>query len=211
MIVVELYTLERRFAALHQQKSKCSQLFPTSNTQINPRTFRRAVDFLSLFQRNALLSRLARGDLQLPEHHIPRLFHQIINVFLRLSLCHDRARDSHRNGTRTEALPPHIENIAVIRDRDGDNGNLRLHGQVESTLFEREEVGVVVVAARAFGENVDGLAVLVHLLCGFVESGDGLRAGFTFDEDGFAESHWMKEVVLAKDRPCKMRGAGKTY
>jgi hypothetical protein len=211
MIVVELYTLERRFAALHQQKSKCSQLFSASNTQIDPRTFRRTVDFLSLFQCNALLSRLARGDLKLPEHHIPRLFHQIINILLRLSLRHNRARDSHGNGTRTEALPPHVQNIAVIRDRDRDDGHLRLHSQVKSAFLEGEEVGVVVVAARTFGENVDGLSVLVHLLSGFVESGDGLRAGLAFDEDGFAKSHWRKEIVLAKDRPCKMRGAGKTY
>jgi hypothetical protein len=210
MVVVELYTLERGFACLHQ-KSKLSQLFPASNTQINPRTFRRTVDFLAFFQRNAVLPCLARSDFKLPEHHIPRLFHQIVNVLLRLSLRHNRARDSHRNGTRTEALSPHVQNIAVVCDRDGDNGHLRLHGQVESAFLEGEEVGVVVVAARAFGENVHGLTVLVHLLSGFVESGDGLRAGFAFDEDGFAESHWGKRVVLAKDRLYKMCGARETY
>ena len=60
---------------------------------------------------------------------------------------------------------------------------------MESALFEGEEVRGVVVGARAFGEDVDGLAVFVHLLGGFVESGDGLGAGFALDEDGFAEGH----------------------
>ena len=60
---------------------------------------------------------------------------------------------------------------------------------MESALFEGEEVRGVVVGARAFGEDVDGLVVVVHLLGGFVEGGDGLGAGFALDEDGLAEGH----------------------
>ena len=45
------------------------------------------------------------------------------------------------------------------------------------------------VGAGAFGEDVDGLPVFVHLRGGFVEGGDGLGAGFALDEDSFAEGH----------------------
>jgi hypothetical protein len=68
---------------------------------------------------------------------------------------------------------------------------------VESALLEGEEVRVVVVRARAFGEDVDGLAVLVHLVGGLVEGGHGLGAGFALDEDGFAEGHCGEASRLA--------------
>lgn len=74
---------------------------------------------------------------------------------------------------------------------------------MESALLERQQVRVVVVAARAFGEDVDGLAVFVHLLCGLVESCDGLGAGFALDEDGFAESHCIDLLVTKFPDMCR--------
>lgn len=173
-----------------RQTQHSSQLFPSSNTHLNTRTLtRRPIHLLPLLQRNALTPRCLRSNLQLLQHNIPRLLNQRIHILLPLPLRLNRLRNPHRNRPRPEQLPPHIQHIAVIRNRDRDDGHLRLHGEVESALFEGQQVGVVVVAARAFGEDVDGLTVGVHLRGGFVEGGDGLGAGFALDEDGLAEGH----------------------
>ena len=170
-------------------KQQSSQLLSSSNVQLDSRAFSHPIDLLTLLQRNTLAPRRPRSNLQLLKHNVPRLLDQIINVLLRFPLRHNRLRHPHRNRTGTEQLPPHIQDVAVVCDRDRDDGHLRLHGEVESALFEGEQVRVVVVAARAFGEDVDGLPVLVHLLGGGIEGGDGLGAGFALDEDGFAEGH----------------------
>ena len=102
----------------------------------------------------------------------------------------------------------HVEDVAVVCDDNGNDGDAGLDGEVEGALFEGEEVWGVVVGAGAFGEDVDGLAVLVHLLGGSVKGGDGLGAGFALDENGFAEGHCEEEgVLLARGCACDKEGS----
>lgn len=56
--------------------------------------------------------------------------------------------------------------MAVVCDDDGDNRNARLHGEMESTLLERQKRGLLGVAPGALGEHVDALLLGLNLLGG---------------------------------------------
>jgi hypothetical protein len=75
--------------------------------------------------------------------------------------------------------------VAVVRNDDWDDRDLGLDGEMESALFEWEEVRVVVVASRAFGKDKDTLSVVVHLFGGVSECGKSLFARGALNEDGF--------------------------
>lgn len=80
--------------------------------------------------------------------------------------------------------------VVVLAD-DGNDGNLRLDGEVESALLEREESGLGVGSAGALGEDPERDTVLLHLVAGLLDRLEGVLAVLAVDEDGTGQPHWM--------------------
>lgn len=86
-----------------------------------------------------------------------------------------------------------VEDVAVICNNDGDNGDAGLDGKVESALFEGQQYGVLGVAASAFGEHVDALLLALNLLGCAGHGGSRIFGVLAVDEDGAAEAHEPSE------------------
>lgn len=114
---------------------------------------------------------------------------QGVHVLLRLALGRDGLEHADRDAAGFEDALAETEHVRVVGDDDGHNGHLGLHSEVEGTLFEWQQIRVVVVAARALWKDVDALARGVHGFGGFGEGGESLRARGTLDEHGLGESH----------------------
>lgn len=127
---------------------------------------------------------------KLLHHSLLRLREQIIYIGRGLPLGLDRRQNRHIDGSWVDLLALDVEDVRVVCADDGDDRDLCLDGEVEGAFLEGEERGLARVAAGAFREDVDGLALGRHCLRGRVESGAGGCAVGAVDEDGFGEGHW---------------------
>lgn len=62
---------------------------------------------------------------------------------------------------------------------------------MKGAFLERQHFRLIRVRPRALGENVDGLAILVHGVNRCGEGGARVFAGLAVDEDGLGKGHWL--------------------
>jgi hypothetical protein len=127
---------------------------------------------------------------QLLEHRVARLLHERVDVLRGHALGADRREDADVDDAGAERALLDVQDVCVVCNDDGDDGDLGLDGEVERALFEGQQLRLVGVGARALGEDEDGLALGAHRACGRVEGGAGGGAVCAVDEDGFGERHW---------------------
>jgi len=156
--------------------------------------------------------RLAAGLLsecdKLLEHELPRGSRQLVDVGRSKTgrrdgvenyenLCQSSSRkkcksrpltlDRNAPGIEDEALDP--EDVAVVGHDNGDDGDLGLDSEMEGTLLEGEQHGLLGVAASALGEHVDTLLPALHLIGGAAHGRAGILAIGAVEEDGTAKGH----------------------
>lgn len=166
--------------------------------------------------RLALLA--VRELLQRPEHRFPRLGREPINiggsqplggngredwntynVSIQCStdgtnLKHPKERleiplTLHRHDAAVENLLLEAQDIAVVRDNDRDNRDLSLDRKMESALLEGEKFRAIGIRARALGEDVDALLLVLHEVGSTIEGGAGGLAIATIDENRLGKGH----------------------
>lgn len=87
-----------------------------------------------------------------------------------------------------------VQDVGVVCNDYGYHGHAGLHGEVEGALFEGEQLGLGGVGARALWEDVDGLALRLHVSCCAIKGGPCSLTVRAVDEDGLAECHWWDVV-----------------
>lgn len=98
-----------------------------------------------------------------------------------------------------------VQDVAVVGDNDGNNGNASLDSEVEGALLKRQQDGILGIASSAFGEHVDALFLGLDLLGGALHGGAGILGVCAVNEDGAAERHEpaeegdMLELSLCRD------------
>lgn len=95
--------------------------------------------------------------------------------------------DRNLSGVKDQVL--HVENVAIVGNDNGHNGDLSLNSQVESALLEGQQLGFLRVAPGSLGEHVDTLLLLLDLVGGAGHSGARVGAAGAIDEDGAREGH----------------------
>lgn len=103
---------------------------------------------------------------ELVEHSVACLLDEVVDVGGGLAPCADGREDADVDDTGVEFALLHVEDVTVVRNDDGDDGDFSLDGEVEGTLFEGKELGLFGVGAGAFGEDEDVLALGAHGLGG---------------------------------------------
>lgn len=79
-----------------------------------------------------------------------------------------------------------MENMAIVGDHDGHNGDASLDGKMKSTLLEGQQHGVFGIAASALGKHVDALLLGLNCLRGTLHGLARIFAVLAIDEDGTA-------------------------
>lgn len=79
-------------------------------------------------------------------------------------MCRRRTFDGDAARVKDEALE--VQDVAVVGDDAGDDGDAGLDGEVKRALLEGQQSGLLCVAAGALGEHVDALALGANLLGG---------------------------------------------
>lgn len=161
-----------------------SQIFPDCINSTCPRQRHAVALFAS--------TNVTKSD-QLVHHRVACPLHQRVHV----RGCQPRRGDCGQNRDVDNAGPYdprlHVQHVAVVGRHNGHNGDLRLYCEMESALLERQQGGLASIAARALGEDEDGLAVVAHCACGAIEGCAGGGAVGTVDEDGLAERHELAQ------------------
>ena len=78
------------------------------------------------------------------------------------------------DGARVKDHALDVEHVGVVCDDAGHDRNTGLNSKVESTLLERQQGGILGVAARSLGEHVDALSLVLDLLRGTLHGGSGV-------------------------------------
>ena len=98
---------------------------------------------------------------------LARGLHQLGDVAARLAFKAYRLANDEVNRTWTHQTLLLVHKTVRVDDRDGHQGDTRLDGDGEGTLFQRLQAGAV--GSRAFYEDENGVAA-PNSLAGFLET-----------------------------------------
>lgn len=93
------------------------------------------------------------------------------------------------NGSRAKNHALDMQDMAIIRHHNRHNRHARLDSQMKSTLFKRQQHGILGITPRPLGEHVHALLPALDLLCRTGHGVPRVLGVLAVDEDGAAEAH----------------------
>lgn len=112
----------------------------------------------------------------------------------------DRKPTLYGNCASVEDKILDVQDVAVVGNDTGHNGNPGLNGKIEGAFLEGQKNGVLCVAASALGKHEDALALGLDLMGSTLHGVASVLAVLAIDEDGPAQGHEQAEERYTLER-----------